>query len=495
MPALSTGAIIGITVPLLLVSGTTLFLYVHFVRTGPAFSKAFKFFGINPPPKPTVVGFTAPGYETLRDCLKKGFEKGDDLGSQLAIYVRGELVADIATGFTDRTYETAYTQDTLQLVFSSSKFVTMSVVLHLVNTGRLDLTDPISKHWPKFGEGNKAHVTIGALLAHRAGVAYLDSQRVPTPEEMVDLDKLASKIAGQPHNFDGEDISAYHAVTRGWFVNEVVRRVVGKSLREIMYDEVMPLINKDNTTGIPYEFHFGIPDEPLSLKQHVQSHLVKLDGFTFLEKMFFIVVPGSIIRKLGLYPVPKTLLDAYLHPETEQHKSLFKSGPDFTGREKEWPFSYNDPTLLRGQNPSFGCLTNAHSLAKLGELVRQSGKHDGGFLSRQVYDQGFAPMSRQTDRVINVDQQMLQNGLTIREDGFGIDEIVGEELAWTGWGGAGGSLIYYSDEIVFAYTPNFMHMQSVGDYRSWRMIGELMEILKKGEVEGGFTRTGSHIEH
>ncbi|KAI9330003.1 beta-lactamase/transpeptidase-like protein [Obelidium mucronatum] len=359
---------ISTLVPTLAVVATALVaLYLYFVRKGPAFSAKCKFFGLNPPPKPPVVGFTADGFHSLRAKLAQGFLDGDDLGSQLAVYVDGRLVADLAAGFTDRRFRTAYAQDTLQLVFSTSKLVTSAVVAHLINTGRLSL------------DGSNRAIVAG-LLAHRGGVAFLDGARVATPEELRDLDCLAAKIGGQAHNFGGAEVSAYHAVSRGWFLNEVVRRATGgKTVRDIMYDEITPLLNRGNTTGTPFEFNYGIPDSPQELHDAISSRLVKLDGYTPFQKMFFVLVPSFILKRCGLFPVPQSLINAYTKQGSPPNKSLFKSGPDFMGRESEFPWSYNDDVLLSTQSPSFCCLTNARSLARLLEMLRRSEfGHDDG---------------------------------------------------------------------------------------------------------------------
>ncbi|KAJ3283968.1 hypothetical protein HDU79_008611, partial [Rhizoclosmatium sp. JEL0117] len=117
--------------------------YLYFYHQGPVFSGEYKILKLNAPPEATVVGFTATGYESLRGLLKKGYADGDDLGSQVSVYVGGNLVAELAGGFTDKTYSTQYNINTLQQVFSSSKFVTSMVFLHLIDTGRLKLSDPV----------------------------------------------------------------------------------------------------------------------------------------------------------------------------------------------------------------------------------------------------------------------------------------------------------------------------------------------------------------
>ncbi|KAJ3353391.1 hypothetical protein HDU83_006876 [Entophlyctis luteolus] len=469
----------------IVVGGLSATTYLYFGRKGPALTAKYKLFGMSPPPKAETKGFTAARYERLRLLLQKGFEDGDDLGSQFAAYVDGNLVADISCGFTDNSYKTEYTSNNLQLVFSSSKFVTSCVFLHLVNTNRIALDDPIVKYWPEFGAGGKAHVTVGMLLHHRAGVAFLDPDRVPTPEKLLNLDELAEKIAGQPHNFGGRNVSAYHAVTRGWFLNEIARRATGKTIRDIMYDEIMPLLNKDIPAQTqPFELNYGIPDEPKSRALHIKEQLVKLSGLNFIQKLFYIFTPRSLMKRMGLYCVPQNVIDALLKPDSPANKGLFKSGPDFTGREAEFPWSYNDETLLRSQSPSFACITNARSLAYLAEFVRRSNNSDTeGLVSKATLAEGLTGMGKMKDEVVYKEIEFVKIGFAELTEGFGAEgygEFIAKDVCFYGWAGAGGSLVLFSPEygISLAYTMNFCQVQAIGDVRSWRLIDELVKVVK-----------------
>ncbi|KAJ3207103.1 hypothetical protein HDU82_004061 [Entophlyctis luteolus] len=501
--------------------------YLYFVRRGPVFSVAYRLLGIGRPPKPVVVGYTAPGFESLRRIITLAFEDGHDLGSQFAAYVDGKLVADIATGFTDRSFTTPYTEDTLQLVFSSSKAVTAFVVMHLVNTGRVSLDDPVIKYWPEFGQGGKSHVTVGMLLTHRAGVAFLDPHRVPKPKDLLDLDALANRIASQPHNFDGETVSAYHAVTRGWFLQEVVRRATGKTVREIMYDEIMPVVNsgeqdielglktEDNFNNIDisaesvtaeskaaFQFHYGIPDAPAEVVRKIHATRANLDGYSFVQKLFFVVAPTFILRWFGLYPVPPAFVKAYLAKGTPQNKALMASGPDFSESEvSDNPWCYNDPVLLKSQSPSFSGITNARSLARIAELVRISahnstsspaGPSARGLVNETTYHACLLPLVDDVmeDRVLLKTLRLTRCGLGLHVGGFGVSDgkKVGAETTWIGGSGTGGSMIYFDEKlrITFAFTMNFVQLQSSGDVRSWRLIEELVRIVheQRGSAAG-----------
>ncbi|KAJ3121725.1 hypothetical protein HK100_012261, partial [Physocladia obscura] len=486
------------------VAAAVLSFYVYFVRSGPVFSVWYKFFGLFAPPKSKsrVEGFTTAEFESLRKVLKNHYDQGNDLGSQVAVYVDGELVADLAGGYTDKTYKTPYNTNTLQQVFSSSKFVTSMVFLHLINTNRIKLSDPIVKYWPEFGQGGKEHVTVGLLLQHHGGVAFLDPKRIPTLEEMLDLDALAAKIAGQPHNFGGKEVSAYHAVTRGWFLNEVARRATGMTVREIMYKEILPKMNAGKNYvkfGVPhesdglaaYEFHYGVPDEPRELAENVKSRVAPLDSSNLFFRIMCILMPTKLMFLIGMAPIPPTLVKSFLVKGSVENKVLISSGPKFTG-EKNFPWNYNDPTCRRSQSPSFSGLTNARFLARLAELVRrsQSGTDRTALVSKETFDTLFAPRLPEIDLVLNKELAFTKigTGYFTRGFGFGTPWAVGDGEIFYGWAGAGGSIVVFNLEhrISFSFTMNFAQLQSLGDIRSWSLIGEVLRIHGNGIVVVAF---------
>ncbi|KAI9330005.1 hypothetical protein BDR26DRAFT_900015 [Obelidium mucronatum] len=94
----------------------------------------------------------------------------------------------------------------------------------------------------------------------------------------------------------------------------------------------------------------------------------------------------------------------------------------------------------------------------------------------------------QHDLVLARNEQFNQLGLGIVRNGFGSSETehkFGKGLTWVGWGGAGGSVAFMNREygISIAYTMNFCHLQSVGDIRVWRILDELVRILKESDPE------------
>ncbi|KAJ1551652.1 hypothetical protein HK405_014121, partial [Cladochytrium tenue] len=351
--------------------------YRYFVASGGAFSASCKIFRYNCPPTPSITGFLAPEYGPLARVFGVSWADGDEVGASFTAYVDGERVAELYGGFTDTTYSTPYSANTLQMVFSTSKAVTGIAIMFLVERGVLDLDRRVAEYWPEFAEGGKEKVTLRDLMRHRAGVPYLDKERVPTPEDTMDLDRLASLIAGQPHAFGGKKVSAYHATTRGWFLNEVVRRAhpEGKSLREVMNEDILPLIQLDGDNATtPFEFHYGFSEDEYPT---VAPRVAPFISYPVPMVFFRFVVPPSLHKVLGTLPLPKAIKNAYFYPTSVQALSLLESGPRFEN-PRDWPNTYNNVAILKGHGPSYGGFTSSRTLARFAAYMVNNGSLSDG---------------------------------------------------------------------------------------------------------------------
>ncbi|KAI8847753.1 beta-lactamase/transpeptidase-like protein [Chytridium lagenaria] len=405
-------------------------------------------------------GYVHPEFTSLIDVFASNFENGDEVGASFTAYVDGQLVAELYSGFHDTHFKKPYDRDSLQLVFSSSKAITSLAVTYLVDQGHLSYDDLIINHWPEFGAGGKESVTLRDLLTHRAGVNALDVDRVPPFEELV-------------HAFGGERRQAYHAITRGWFLNEVVRRAhpEGKTLGAVIREDILPII-ADPNDPTPFEFYFGLPEA------HV-DRVSRLNGYPIPVLLFKILTPPSIQQWLGLTPIPPFMLKAFLTTGTMSHKTLFKSAPN---SGKLWPESYNDARLWHSENPSFSGMTNARTLARLAAFMANNGTLDGKTLiRRETFDVAITEMGHSFDEIIGRETNFVTAG-------WGhIHNFITPNLTWIGWAGAGGSMIWWNAEhnMAFSYVMNFCDFSAVGDKRSHKLMKELAAVAVKLHEKGG----------
>ncbi|KJH43709.1 beta-lactamase [Dictyocaulus viviparus] len=164
-----------------------------------------------------------PVLDTFRNNFRRGWERD---GAALCVYYQGECVIDIWGGFADRESERRWREDTLQIIFSTSKAVGAICVAILVDRGRLKYTDKISMFWPEFAKHGKENITVEMILAHTSGLACLDGKI--SFEDATDPEKMAKFIEESRPIWEPGKAVGYHALSYGWLVDQIIRRTDAK---------------------------------------------------------------------------------------------------------------------------------------------------------------------------------------------------------------------------------------------------------------------------
>ncbi|CAF2061902.1 unnamed protein product [Rotaria magnacalcarata] len=129
-----------------------------------------------------VGGIVQNDWEPLRALFEQNFQNNADLGASLAVYHRGKLVVNLWGGWFDKQKAKPYDNDTLQLVFSTSKgLVAMAIALY-VQRGLLNYTDKVIKYWPEYGQSDKENTTVADIMSHRAGLPALRNSNLSIHE-------------------------------------------------------------------------------------------------------------------------------------------------------------------------------------------------------------------------------------------------------------------------------------------------------------------------
>ncbi len=207
------------------------------------------------------------------------------------------------------------TPDTPYCLFSASKAITAMVIHLLDDRGQLHIADRVSEYIPEFGRHGKEQVTIRHLLAHRAGIPFVRTD-VDDLSLLHDWDQIVERFcAAELSHAPGRRLS-YHALTGGFVLAEIVRRVDGRDIRTFLHEEVSEPLGLGT-------FNYGVPSTRVGE--------VALGAFTGPRP----VPPVSLIadRALGL-PFPKA---AELANRPEYLTAIVPSGnvvatPDDTGR-------------------------------------------------------------------------------------------------------------------------------------------------------------------
>jgi len=170
-------------------------------------------------------------------------------GGALSVYLHGEPVVDVWTGYTDRRGTEFWTADTGAMVFSVTKGLASTVIHRLADRGLIDYDAPVSEYWPEFGANGKADITVREVMRHRAGLSQLNGVR---KAELLDHLAMEQRIAAAPVNRLLYGHQAYHALTYGWLMSGLGRAITGKGMRDLIREELAEPLDTDG-------LHLGRP--------------------------------------------------------------------------------------------------------------------------------------------------------------------------------------------------------------------------------------------
>lgn len=192
----------------------------------------------------------APVAEKLRGVLKGGRFGGIPGGAAVAVYHRGELVVDAWGGVKDAA-GAPWERDTMAMSFSTTKGVVATVVHRLADRGELAYDDPVARYWPEFAAAGKGEITVRQLLTHQAGLHAVRGL-VSSAESLLDWDSMVARLAAAEPRWEPGVRSGYHALTYGWLVGEVIRRVTGLTVDEAVQREIAEPLGLDGLrVGLP----------------------------------------------------------------------------------------------------------------------------------------------------------------------------------------------------------------------------------------------------
>ncbi|MFT4570526.1 MAG: CubicO group peptidase (beta-lactamase class C family), partial [Candidatus Binatia bacterium] len=195
-----------------------------------------------------IAGTNDDRFARVREVFTQHFSDGAEIGAAVAVTVGGEPVVDLWGGVADPESGRAWERDTLVNVFSTTKAMTALCALRLYELGQLDLDAPVASYWPEFAAAGKEAIPVRSLLNHQAGLAAV---RKPLDGPVLfDWDAITSALAAETPWWNPGTAHGYHALTFGWLVGEVVRRVSGKSLGRFFADEF--------ATPLGLDFHIGL---------------------------------------------------------------------------------------------------------------------------------------------------------------------------------------------------------------------------------------------
>ncbi|MEY2432270.1 MAG: hypothetical protein QOC92_1995 [Acidimicrobiaceae bacterium] len=275
-----------------------------------------------------VDGLVEPGFEGVRDAFVRNFAEHDEIGAGFSLHVEGRKVVDIWGGTADETTGRPYDEDTLQLVFSSTKGATASCVNLLVQRGLIDLDAPAATYWPEFAQSGKEAIPVRWLLCHKAGLPVVD--KTLSLEEALGWTPIVEALEVQEPLWEPGTAHGYHAVTFGWLLGELIRRVDGRGLGQFFAEEI--------AGPLGLEFWIGLPDAE--------------------EPRVAPIIGNLLPSGDDVAPQLKELLDQFLGPESLLMRALTLTNTFDIG---DW----NTRAVHAAEIGAANGITNASSLSRM----------------------------------------------------------------------------------------------------------------------------------
>ncbi|HLW70944.1 MAG TPA: serine hydrolase domain-containing protein [Candidatus Binataceae bacterium] len=198
-----------------------------------------------------IEGTCDPRFERVKEAFAENFAQRNEYGASFAIVVDGLAVVDLWAGHADKARTIPWRPDTLVNLFSTTKGVTAICAHRLIDQGLLDLDTPVAAYWPEFARAGKDHIRLRQLLNHRAGLPAL---RKPVPDAAIyDWSAMTTALAAEEPWWTPGTRHGYHAITIGFLVGEVIRRITGKSLGDYFRDEIAGPLELDCHIGLTAE--------------------------------------------------------------------------------------------------------------------------------------------------------------------------------------------------------------------------------------------------
>ena len=220
-----------------------------------------------------VSGSVSPGWERVADAFQTVLSGDGGAGSAFCVYVDGQPVVDVWGGDAGGTRR--WKRDTAACVFSATKGIASICAHLLIQRGLLDLDAPVAQYWPEFAAGDKHDLLVRWLLSHQAGLITVDAELT-----LADLEAggpVVQALEVQTPQWRPGTQHGYHALTFGFLLGELVRRVTGATLGAYFHDEIARPLALNSWIGLPRDLDIDVAtlerdsDEPNMLETLVAA--------------------------------------------------------------------------------------------------------------------------------------------------------------------------------------------------------------------------------
>jgi CubicO group peptidase (beta-lactamase class C family) len=379
-----------------------------------------------------VHGYCDERFGKVRETFEKNFTERGDVGASFAATVDGEFVIDLWGGHADAARTRDWEEDTIVNVYSTTKTMTFISALVLADRGELDFNAPVTHYWPEYGQKGKEKTEVRHFMSHSAAVPGF-APRV-SAEELYDWEQCIKNLEAQEPWWEPGTQSGYHAITQGYLIGELVRRISGRSMGEFFAEEIAGPLGAD--------FHIGVNADDLSRVAEMIPVAGQGDGVGFPG-----MDPDSVTARVF---------------------SSADLGDD----------AVNSSGWRQAEIPAANGHGNARSVVRTQTPLANSGRAFGVELLSEAGCKRM--LEEQTDGPDAVLIMPIRFGM-----GYAFpNELMPMSPSDSGmfWGGAGGSTIIVDQErrACFSYVMNQMASAIVGDKRGGSLGKAFYEDLAGG---------------
>jgi CubicO group peptidase (beta-lactamase class C family) len=381
-----------------------------------------------------VKGTVAPGFEPLAEAFGRTLAASHDHGGALHVRLDGEVIADLWGG---NGGAEPWQSDTPSVIFSCTKGLVSILAGELVREGRLDLDAPVSTYWPEFAPHGKGSMPVRWLFSHRAGLPAVREDLQLS--EVLDWDRMVEVLAEEEPLLPPGETHQYHALTFGWLVGEIIRRITGKGVGEFFAERIAEPLGVEAWIGTP---------EP-ELRRVAQLYVVPPapDAFMPIEESELAFINEKAVTLGAAFPL------------------------DLTGEHA----GFNSAEVRQAVIPGAGGIATASALATIWSATVSNAEK-----IRLLNEEVIADMTR--EQAAGRPAVPLPVPWARWGTGFMLTSEARPYLTDRSFGhdGAGGQVSFADPEhkVGFAYLTN--DMQPAGDQRGLLLVRVLRDLLGIG---------------
>jgi CubicO group peptidase (beta-lactamase class C family) len=366
--------------------------------------------------------------QRLQPLFRENFEKFGELGAAVSIWQNGKPVVDLYSGFCDARHEKPWKADTLVLIWSATKGIGSACVLHVLQEHRISIDRRVAEFWPEFGQAGKEKITLSQVLSHQAGLCALDVR-----VDILDYGAVIGALEGQEPLWPAGTAHGYHARTFGFLLDELVRRITGKTLSQYWREVFAQPLELDLWIGLPEEQNPRVATVYAAKSNRPPE-----------PKQFYLdlVTPGTLARK------------TFSSPYGLQSVS-----------------GINTPAVRALPIVSFGGIGSASALAKFYSMLANGGELDGQtFFSEETIAWMTTTLADGMDRVFQIPTAFSAGFM--KDPQTAMRRMFGTSPKAFGHPGAGGANAFADPEnrIAFAYVMNQMEQSLLPTEKSLRLV-------------------------